>query len=138
MEVTNNVSPWHCALIHDSSYVLPDPDWVEQTFSVAFKSYLYTLEQNEYIATVFDCENYAESAKVFMSFLHQKTKDKLPGQGIAFGIYVYQTDIGPMHAINFFIGMEQGEYKLFFFEPQGPRIIQLSDSERMSVQWWIL
>ena len=115
--------PEEAVKLADETFALPTRDWV-QRFAEPFSRLVENMGASEWVEQVFDCENHALRAALWVTDCHRATYEAhaAPKAGIAFG----ELWVGSWaHAINFAI--HQGDLGLEFqaYEPQitGPRQI---------------
>jgi len=85
----------------------------------------------------FDCDNFAESFRVFLQIVHskamQKEKNLSKKQSVAFGVIWFTRDKGGGHAINFFVTKEDDKLVVKYIEPQNGKLVSLSQKEKESI-----
>ena len=116
--------PEDAVKLADETFALPTRDWV-QRFAEPFTRLVENLGASGWVEQVFDCENHALRAALWVTDCHRATYEAhaAPKAGIAFG----ELWIGSWgHAINFAIHeLPIGSLDFQAYEPQltGPRQI---------------
>lgn len=119
----------------DTSYYIPNKDWVENVFPEEYNKFLFDFRKKYIKSTIVDCDNYASLAESFASFTYPI--DILNNdEGITIGVFHYTTDRNTGHAINLIITQEDNKPKLLFFEPQTAKFVKLSENEIKSCEFF--
>lgn len=123
-QVIKETFPFARINIADSSYAVPQIDWITGDFyNKLFLPWTETNNLNKWKET-WDCDNFAYLFFVFSQICHAKSNR--PEEGLAVGVMYYATDDGGGHAINF--AVSKGEVKTI--EPQTGKIVNLSQKEK--------
>ena len=119
----------------DANYCMYSEDFILGEGYKNFKKWLFRRGIFGWRNT-FDCDNYAESFRVYLQILHTKAmkNDSAKKQSVAFGVIWFYRDKGGGHAINVFITKdEEGLVYVKYIEPQTGEIVHLSQKEKESI-----
>jgi hypothetical protein len=91
----------------------------------------------------FDCDNYAESFRVYLQIIHSKEISSsilsAEKQSIAIGVVWYHKDGVGGHAINLYITRDSNNSNTVrFFEPQTGKIVILTEPELQSISFILI
>lgn len=103
----------------DSKYQYVDLDTMKSIIK-----YDWT-DEKKYVSEVFDCDDFAFT---FKAHLHERFH--LNNVGMARSIKITDADTGEdkgYHRANVFFAEDNGELKLYFFEPQTDRFVEITD-----------
>ena len=126
----------------DAIYSLPTRDFIETDFAVALKTFFVKMGEADYVNVEQNCNKFALGATFFMDYLHHNTTNKLSDTGIAFGEFYYTRSAangGGGHAINItIIANKNGtnQFTVLFFEPQTYSLVQLTQEEIESCEFY--
>ena len=116
-------------LVTDKQYAIFSNDWFWQCYSPWLQKNIH----GKYVYTnKFDCENFAVYACHKLNEIHRWSQDTEAG-GIAFGELYYEVDSTMSHAINFFLSVEEGQYKYCCYEPQSGNAMVFDKEARNKV-----
>lgn len=128
------------AIIASTVYACPTREWLETTFATAYRADLERVGARKYVRRRNDCVDFSLYAMAMARMSHNLTSDS--SSALAFGAVDYLKDypdsIPLGHRINLVVVMERGFYRVVFFEPQLPGIVELSDDERDSIHAYYL
>lgn len=121
-------------LHRDKDYALPTASWVAGYAVPSFREHLIHEDLLGEWETKFDCDDYAIEYRQFVQKCFRRTRLATDADGFATFWFFYKSEkLGGGHAIN----MHRCEDdKIVFVEPQGPRIVELTDGEVDSI-WHI-
>lgn len=136
MVVTNDIYPVLAGIQVDSAYVLPTLDWVKGSFSQAFASFKFQLNNNQWKSEENDCDDFARFGAFFAQYLHHNTPNKIKNTSLCFGEFGYQKKDLSGHAINVFLYREKGKVNVGFYEPQTCEVITLTKEEVSTCQFY--
>lgn len=125
--VTGNI------LIADATYAFPLQATVEGDFADMARPYLLQ-NVGDWTKEEGDCDDFAEECATLAHRMHRKTLARPRETALAFGEFWYTTTAGGGHAINVYMCLENGVWRLRFFEPQGCVSVRLTPEEIGSCQ----
>lgn len=124
----------------DKTYSLPTQDWLTGAFGEAFDKFLFEFEESAWRPEINDCDDFSRSAAFFAQLLHKRKSKNDPLRketALAFGEFFYTKDSGEGHAINVAIIRNiKGEHEAVFFEPQNQTIVELTQTEKESCEFF--
>lgn len=110
----------------DETYSAPRSDWLLKDFSVWYKDVLNRLGAGTYLAEAQDCDDFADSFKVFAAICHRRTGVKT---ALSVGVMHYFPREMTGHAINIALTSDKG---IIYIEPQTGNMINLTEKEKKS------
>lgn len=122
--------------LRDTKYVLPTKDSVRE-FALELWQYFSALGiYGKYHKDGLDCDNFAIMANSLATVKH--TRNQKIKAGLAFGSVFYRPnwfkDEG-YHIANFFVTVEDNDYKVYGFEPQCCSIFEFTKEEIHTIKW---
>ena len=133
--------------ITDRDYSHLDLEWIEDEAYKGYKNWLSIFSfgrgiKNSDWKTNFDCEDLANSFKLYLRLLHAEAnphtlssgkKNEISTESVLVGTMCYNNSSSSAHAINIFI---DGNEKPVFFEPMYGKFINLTKKERYET-WYV-
>ena len=133
--------------ITDRNYSHLDLEWIEKEAYKGYKNWLSIFSfsrgiNNSDWKTNFDCEDLANSFKLYLRLLHAEAnphtlssgkKNETDTESVLVGTICYNNSSSSAHAINIFIN---GNNKPVFFEPMYGKFINLSRQEKENI-WYV-
>ena len=136
MVITNDIYPILAGIQVDAAYVLPTLDWVKGSFSQAFASFKFQLNNGQWKSEANDCDDFARFGAFFAQYLHHNTQNRIKNTALCFGEFGYQKKDMSGHAINVFLYRDQGKVYIGFYEPQTCEVITLTKEEMSACQFY--
>ena len=131
--------------LNDQSYAVMDASWIKAECYKAYRKWLGLAGINKW-KTNWDCDNFAQSFKMYVNLLHAREnpetfmskhksgkKNTSDARGAAVGVVFYKNSDRSAHAVNI-IATEDDE--VLFFEPDGGAFFTLTDKYKETV-WYI-
>jgi hypothetical protein len=128
--------------VSDAFYCMYTDDYITRDGHSKFIKWLYNRGIFKWKPS-FDCDNYAESFRVYLQIIHSKAvSDSLISaerQSVAIGVVWYYKDGVGGHAINVYVTHDStNSNALRFFEPQTGEIIILTEPELNSISFILI
>jgi len=133
--------------ITDRDYSHLDLEWIEHKAYKGYKNWLSIFSfsrgiKNSDWKTNFDCEDLANSFKLYLRLLHAEANphtlssgkiNEIDTESVLVGTMCYNNSSSSAHAINVFI---DGNERPVFFEPMYGKFINLTKKERYET-WYV-
>jgi hypothetical protein len=111
----------------DQNYSAPKSDWLTRECFNWVTVILTRLKVLPYRPEAWDCDDFADTFKVFASVCHRRMG---VNTGLAVGVIHYTSEKQGPHAINMALTSDLG---LVFFEPQTGKLVTLTPEEKKSI-----
>lgn len=125
---TNNLVPINDYIIADGDYSLVDEDWFKQNILNTFNDFLFNNGVLLANKKKNDCDDFARAFSFYTRIKSMQCSAIDYDMAVA-DVYLQNFDFG--HAINMVVVLDKnGNKKVIFIEPQGPKIITLTDQQK--------
>ena len=131
--------------LNDQSYAVMDASWIKAECYKGYRKWLGLAGINKW-KTNWDCDNFAQSFKMYVNLLHARAnpetftskhksgkKNACDAHAAAVGVVFYKNSNRSAHAINV-IATEDDE--VLFFEPDGGDFLNLTNKHKEST-WYV-
>ena len=133
-------------LIKDKNYIFPTVNWVKGPYTERLNKILFDNGLTLALEEANDCDDFARSGKFAASVAYLHDGNRIFKTALAFGECHYipenildkNNNFFTEHAINFFIVIEDFQWKLKFYEPQTRKLIELNEVEKATILYWEL
>lgn len=131
------------SIIHtpDTFYNLMKWSFIHDFCYPCFRKWLKTHDIVKWTKS-FDCDNYAESMRVYVQIIHsnyaRKVRERQSHWSSAFGVIWYRRKKLGGHAINILLTVSGNEYRIIYIEPQTGEEIKLTQEEIDSINFILI